>query len=66
MDKIIKAVFAFQKREPNVRLQHIISRVEEKYFFADAELEEDQLTQVWAAGKKDRSLPKKKENERNG
>ena len=66
MDRIIKAAFAFQKREPNVRLQHIISRVEEKYFSGAAELAEEQMAQVWAAGKPDLSLPKKKENERNG
>ena len=66
MDKVLKAAFAFQKRQPNVRLQSIISRVEERYFSDDAELDEDQLAQVWAAGKAERSLPKKKGNKRSG
>ena len=66
MDNILKAAFASQKRDPNVRLQRVISRVEEKYFSDDAELEEDQLAQVWAAGKAERSLPKKKGKEKNG
>ena len=65
MENIVKAAFAFFKREPNVRLQSIVSRVETKYFSDAAELEDDQLAQVWAAGKAHRSLPKEKGNETN-
>lgn len=66
MENILKAAFAFQKQEANVRLQHIISRVEKSYFSGDAELDEAQLEQVWAAGKIDHARPQKKGNEENG
>ena len=65
MDNIVKAAFVSQKRDPNVRLQRIISRVAEQYFSDTEALEEDQLAQIWAAGKANLSLPKKKDN-RNG
>ena len=62
MDKLLQHAFVSQASAPNKRLAHIIARVEKKYGMASAELDDDQLGWVSAAG--EQNIPhSKKEDE---
>ena len=50
MENTIRCAFASQKSVPNKRLADIISRVEEKYGVNSAELDDEWLGLVSAAG----------------
>ena len=50
MERTIRRAFASQKSAPNKRLADMIARVEKKYGMNSAELDDDQLGLVSAAG----------------
>ena len=62
MDAMVKAAFVRQKKEPNKRLQSIIRRVEQRHSPFGKQLQDDQLSQVWAAGTGN-LLPKKEKDD---
>ena len=64
MEQIVQRAFASQKSAPNKRLADIISRVETKYGLASAELDDEWLGLVSAAGEQNFPLsPKEEEDE---
>ena len=62
MENTLRQAFASQKSAPNKRLADIISRVETKYGVNSAELDDEWLALVSAAGEQNLPLSKK-ENE---
>ena len=50
MEQLLHKAFSFQKSAPNKRLADIISRVETKYGVNSAELDDEWLALVSAAG----------------
>ena len=62
MEKIVHKAFASERSAPNKRLADIISRVEKKYGVNSAELDDEWLGLVSAAGEQNLPLSKK-ENE---
>ena len=62
MEQLLHKAFSFQKSAPNKRLADIISRVENKYGLNTAELDDEWLGLVSAAGEQNIS-PAKKEDE---
>ena len=64
MENMIRSAFVSQKNAPNKRLADIISRVETQYGMASAELDEDLLGLVSAAGEP--QYPSAKKEDRDG
>ena len=59
MRQVIRQAFASQRSAPNKRLADIISRVEKKYGIDSAELDDEALGWVSAAGEQNYPLSKK-------
>ena len=63
MENTIRKAFASQKNAPNKRLADIISRVEKKYGIDSAELDDEVLGLVSAAGEQNIPLSKKEDED---
>ena len=63
MENIIRRAFVSQKNAPNKRLAAIIARVDQKYGNKTAELDDDLLGLVSAAGEQDHRFSKKEEDD---
>ena len=63
MEKIVHQAFASQRSAPNKRLADIISRVEKKYGIDSAELDDEALGWVSAAGEQIIPLSKKEDED---
>ena len=63
MERIVQRAFASQRSAPNKRLADIISRVEKKYGIDSAELDDEALGWVSAAGEPNNPLSKKEEED---
>ena len=63
MENTIRKAFVSQKNAPNKRLADIIARVEKKYGIDSAELADDQLGWVSAAGEQKNPLSKKEDED---
>lgn len=63
MENIIRRAFVSQKSAPNKRLAAIIARVDKKYGNKTAELDDDLLGLVSAAGEQDHRFSKKEEDD---
>ena len=61
MESTVSKAFASQRSAPNKRLADIIARVEKKYSLASAELDDEWLGLVSAAGEPNVPLSKKEE-----
>ena len=59
MENTIRKVFASQRNAPNKRLADIIARVEKQYGIDSAELDDEALGWVGAAGEQNYPLSKK-------
>ena len=59
MENTIRLAFVSQRNVPNKRLSDIISRVEKKYGIDSAELDDEALGWVSAAGEQNIPLSKK-------
>ena len=63
MRQVIRQAFASQRSAPNKRLAEIISRVEKKYGIDSAELDDEALGLVSAAGEQNIPLSKKEDED---
>lgn len=64
MERIVRQAFASQRSVPNKRLADIIARVEKKYGIDSAELDDEALGWVSAAGEQNYPFsPKEDEDE---
>ena len=63
MRQVIRQAFASQRSAPNKRLAEIISRVEKKYGIDSAELDDEALGWVSAAGEQNIPLSKKEDED---
>ena len=63
MERIVRQAFASQRSVPNKRLADIIARVEKKYDIDSAELDEEALGWVSAAGEQNYPLSKKEDED---
>ena len=63
MENTIQCIFASQKSTPNKRLAKIIMRVEKKYGMDSAELDDEWLGLVSAAGEQNYPLSKKEDED---
>ena len=63
MEKIVHKAFASQRSAPNKRLADIISRVETKYGVNSAELDDEWLGLVSAAGEPNNPLSQKEDED---
>ena len=63
MERIVRQAFASQRNAPNKRLADIISRVEKKYGIDSAELDDEALGWVSAAGEQNYPLFKKEDED---
>ena len=63
MEKTIQHAFVSQRNVPNKRLADIISRVEKKYGIDSAELDDETLGWVSAAGEQNYPLSKKEDED---
>ena len=63
MENTIRKAFASQKNAPNKKLADIISRVETKYGVNSAELDDEALGWVSAAGEQNIPLSKKEDED---
>ena len=63
MENTLRQAFASQKSAPNKRLADIISRVETKYGVNSAELDDEWLGLVSAAGEQKHPLSKKEDED---
>ena len=63
MENTIQLAFVSQRNVPNKRLSDIISRVEKKYGIDSAELDDEALGWVSAAGEQNYSLSKKEDED---
>ena len=63
MEKIVHQAFASQRSTPNKRLADIIARVEKKYGIDSAELDDEALGWVSAAGEQNYPLSKKEDED---
>ena len=59
MERIVRQAFAAQRSAPNKRLADMIARVEKKYGIDSAELDDEALGWVSAAGEQNDPLSKK-------
>ena len=63
MENTIQLAFVSQRNVPNKRLSDIISRVEKKYGIDSAELDDEALGWVSAAGEQNHPLSKKEDED---
>ena len=63
MERIVRQAFASQRNAPNKRLADIIARVEKKYGIDSAELDDEALGWVSAAGEQKHPLSKKEDED---
>ena len=63
MEQLLHKAFSFQKSAPNKRLADIIARVETKYGITSAELDDEALGWVSAAGEQNYPLSKKEDED---
>ena len=63
MERIVRQAFASQRSVPNKRLADIIARVEKKYGIDSAELDDEELGWVSAAGEQNYPLSKKEDED---
>ena len=63
MERIVRQAFASQRSSPNKRLADIIARVEKKYGIDSAELDDESLGWVSAAGEQNYPLSKKEDED---
>lgn len=63
MRQVIRQAFASQRNAPNKRLADIIARVEKKYGIDSAELDDEALGWVSAAGEQNYPLSKKEDED---
>ena len=63
MERIVRQAFASQWSVPNKRLADIIARVEKKYGIDSAELDDEALGWVSAAGEQNYPLSKKEDED---
>ena len=64
MERIVRQAFAAQRNAPNKRLADMIARVEKQYGIDSAELDDEALGWVSAAGEQNYPLfPKEDEDE---
>ena len=63
MRQVIRQAFASQRSAPNKRLADIIARVEKKYGIDSAELDDEALGLVSAAGEQNSPLSKKEDED---
>ena len=63
MERIVRQAFASQRSAPNKKLADIISRVETKYGVNSAELDDEALGWVSAAGEQNHPLSKKEDED---
>ena len=63
MERMLRQAFASQRNAPNKRLADIIARVEKKYGIDSAELDDEALGWVSAAGEKNHPFFKKEEED---
>ena len=63
MERIVRQAFASQRSVPNKRLADISARVEKKYDIDSAELDEEALGWVSAAGEQNYPLSKKEDED---
>ena len=63
MERIVHRAFASQRNAPNKRLADIISRVETKYGVNSAELDDEWLGLVSAAGEPNNPLSQKEDED---
>ena len=63
MERIVRQAFASQRSVPNKRLADIIARVEKKYGIDSAELDDEALGWVSAAGEQNYPLFKKEDED---
>ena len=63
MERIVRQAFASQRNAPNKRLADIIARVEKKYGIDSAELDDEALGWVSAAGEQNNPLFKKEDED---
>ena len=63
MERIVRQAFASQRSMPNKRLADMISRVETKYGVNSAELDDEALGWVSAAGEQKYPLFKKEDED---
>ena len=63
MERIVRQAFAAQRNAPNKRLADMIARVEKKYGTDSAELDDEALGWVSAAGEQNYPLSKKEDED---
>ena len=63
MERILRQAFASQRSSPNKRLADIIARVEKKYGIDSAELDDEALGWISAAGEPNNPLSKKEDED---
>lgn len=63
MERIVRQAFAAQRNAPNKRLADMIARVEKKYGTDSAELDDEALGWVSAAGEQNYPLPQKEDED---
>ena len=63
MERIVRQAFASQRSVPNKRLADIIARVEKQYGIDSAELDDEALGWVSAAGEQNYPLSKKEDED---
>ena len=63
MERIVRQAFASQRSAPNKRLADMIARVEKKYGTDSAELDDEALGWVSAAGGQNYPLSKKEDED---
>ena len=63
MRQVIRQAFASQRNAPNKRLADIIARVEKKYGIDSAELDDEALGLISAAGEQNYPLYKKEDED---
>ena len=63
MERIVRQAFAAQRNAPNKRLADMIARVEKKYGTDSAELDDEALGWVSAAGEQIYPLSKKEDED---
>jgi hypothetical protein len=63
MERIVRQAFASQRSAPNKKLADIIARVEKKYGTDSAELDDEALGWVSAAGEQNYPLSKKEDED---
>ena len=63
MERIVRQAFASQRNAPNKRLADMIARVEKKYGTDSAELDDEALGWVSAAGEQNYPLSQKEDED---